>query len=258
MKKIIPTVLMSVCALAAIGGSSFAWFTENATVNATGISITASTGATLVIKEGVIDTIDNMKDGTAYKTSASLESGSQSAAKACQITSTGLVQTAKTFKEGKAPTPAYAGEAETFNDVAQIQCKAGESFVKMTAGDNVYVAGGNVSIARISSGTSNYKISTNVTFACEPDAFKLVDKALSFGIFYGSTFVSAAVGDTEPVSNVYTVNLPDVTGFTDNKVEHLALCVYYDGSNTNCYTNAALNAALKTVSFHMTAETYTA
>ena len=256
MKKIIPAVCMSLLGLAAVGTGSYAWFTANSTVTATGMTITASTGASLHIVEGyqtseatIVDTNVTFTGGKSANTGVnpvSLEFGKEGAETVDSL----KIKTPATWTTE--PTLSTAGVPATYTTVDTIDIQNGWT----ATGD--YLASGVASIYRKSdtAGSFNFRIKASV-----PGVSKAVDldKALMAGVlidsgasgaveFYPVNFSS---GLSESVATEVVVGT--LSGLENNKIYHIRFLEWYDGNNTYCTTAAAEGTLARPMSFNMEA-----
>ena len=260
MKKLIPALCMLLVAAALLGTSTYAWFSMNDTVTATGMQVKATTAASL--------TISDASDGT-YDDSITLEhTDSTTALKPATVTAT--VEGDKTSigtTTGSNPTVtdiafynlgvnqgvvnAYGQAAtKTMAEVlADDALTFGDWFVESDSTD--YVTD---SMWLKYAGEAATKIDLGIEITYTGTAVDIY-KALHVAFVVNGKWYNYDVStfDHDTSEKKITKTIEDFAGADiNNTATQVDLYVWYEGEDTDCYTNNALTTQALTINLNFT------
>ena len=264
MKKLIPALCMLLVAAALLGTSTFAWFSMNTEVEATGMKVQATTSSNLVIKNSSGDwtrsaTATYTNTNTLTPASTSTSTGVLSAAKFFYVTNSGTVD----YDTGAADADDTIFAAATVtNDAANTYVSA-NTFTIAVEGteeyDNLYVSAITVSdVTEEGDATVNSEISKALRVAVVTTS-----KAYIFAPVSGATtsykgIIAAGTGtattlstNNETITNAGTdATLGAVSASTTVDV---TVYVWYEGQDANCTSGNAVNVENLSVSVQFVA-----
>ena len=265
MKKIIPSICMLLVTAVLMGTSTYAWFSMNKTVTATGMKVKASTSSNLIISANKIENFDstnneyelNFNDGD-YTSLTPVSSANGkvfyvATEEADKPNASGLKPGAQFKAQGKA-----AENTTTYwvTKTAHIGVKGVNPFGALSV---------NAEVTHV--GTVN-------------DKTKAIYKALRIAVYYNQTAVNNAAvifgGETTTITtwaaangegavatsteNVSTVNestaIAGLSTLEVNKDYEITIVIWLEGQDTNCFadnTNAAKDLEGVTISLTFTA-----
>lgn len=249
MKKLIPALALLLVSAVMLGTSSFAWFSMNTEVAATGMQITAVTNANLYIKEGLIDSADSI-DGVV----ASMATGLHNLSPANLTDSEGTVtvQIPTDYTGGTAPTVSTAGHAVNWTPKGTFTKTTATSTLAVIADGGIgnYIAAETMTIVRKAQSASTYDVDAVVTVTL--GASSELNKALHCGFLVGNTFTQTAA-QTPAASGSATFSFNDLLdGVADNAVQKITFVIWYEGEDANCTSNNAITVSTNTVSIAFT------
>ena len=251
VKRLIPAVAMLLVSAMLLGTSTFAWFTMNDTVTAETMSIKATTNANLFIAKGASVALDAITAVavTDLNTTAA-------AVKPAEMTASGATVTVKdvaTFAVGQEATVSTAGTADTFTTIGTVNTTT----VANETGKDVanYAAVAFVSIARKQTVAETYKLTPTCTVTLPQVAGRdsNLNKALRAGLIINGAFYES--NDANTASGTATFTFSDVTGLADNTAYSVALLMWFEGEDTDCFVNNAIDLSTNTVAWSFTATT---
>lgn len=242
-KKIIPALCMLLISAVLMGTSTYAWFSMNTQVSATGMKVTANSDATyLVISDSTTlaanKTLNLNVSGTLLPVSYTT-SEIKNAANAAT-----LVEANKWFKaEGTSTSNGVAVED------SKTQLNINEASNKGTVDNKDYYVFKSFYIG-LASGSSAVQtgkgIQADVTFSAKTSSN--LNKALTVKIVYGDTDDPTAANTTQ--TYVYGAETGSVVKHASALQEDtlitttatkVTVYIYFDGEDTNCTTANAIN-----------------
>ena len=233
-RKLIPSVAMLLVSAIMLSTSSFAWFTINKEVTATGMSIKAENTANLLIENGHVGQMSGMSHSSIILSAA----GTIAPAHLTASEGTVTVQVPDTYKASSEPDFNNAGAGATwsvigttdiadasasdFTDIAQhVVCEA-MTIAKKTPGD-----------AKVATTTINAKV--NITFGEN----KGINGAIRCGFLVGKTFTPCA--DLNTLKGSKEVTFDSLITLTENTPTPVNFYVWYDGDDDQCTGANAIN-----------------
>ena len=231
-RKLIPSVAMLLVSAIMLSTSSFAWFTINKSVTATGLQIEAETTANLLIKLGHESNIANMKDSHVVMTA----SGKVAPADILEEPDGSLVvRKASTYKEASEPDFEHAGTANTWENISDAITIANDTFTNWQD----YVVGQALTVAQktASEGETSTNVKANVTFTFAQD--KGLNAAIRCGFLVGNVWTECA--DLNTTKGTVTAEFNDLLTLSDNGPTVLNFFVWYEGEDTDCTGAKALD-----------------
>ncbi len=241
MKKIIVSICTLALAAALLGTSTYAWFSMNKTVTAGSMEIKATTDANLVIAKGASVELAGIT-GTAV-TDLGVSATAVTPCDLTDATGTVTVKYPETYTTD--PTVGSAGSGATWKEIGTI--------TNTTVSDEKvkgYVAVGYVTIARKQTKTDGvYKITPSCTVTC--DKASNLNKAMRAGlIINGKLYESNDANSTGDTAITFTFS--DVTGLADNTAYSVALLLWFEGEDSDCYANNAVDLSKNTANWTFT------
>ena len=254
-KIIVPALGLLLLSTAASVTGTVAWFSANATVTASQLSVKAKVDANLFIEDGIKSDVAAVTHTSATLTGTGV-AVSQVNPVDFDSTSGLIARVPDTYSVN--PDVEEAGTASTWTTVAHLS--SGSSGAVAGVGDYLpqnYFAYGYVTIVRKQSTAANFNLSAqaDVTFGAASElnqAFRigiLVDN----GTFYESADFAA---DTANVATTLTVKLNNggavASSLADNQIHVALLLAWFEGADSDCYTNNAVDLSTNTISWSFT------
>jgi hypothetical protein len=239
VRRLIPALAMLLVAAMLLGTSTFAWFTMNDTVTAQSMAIKATTNANLFIEKDANVALENIKHVSVTNLEAS--ANSVKPAEMTNESGTVTVKAAKTYTT--APTVDTAGTAATYDTIGTVTNAAATD--AGTFHINEYAVVSFVSIARKQTTAAAYKLTPTckVTFSQKSDLNKSLRAGLIInGNYYESNDAGVAEGEA-------TFTFTDVTGLQDNTAYSAALLLWFEGEDTDCFVNNAIDLSNNTATW---------
>lgn len=242
MKKLIPALALLLVSAVMLGTSSFAWFSMNSTVTASGMQVTAVTNANLYIKEGLVNDIASITGISANLTAA----GTLKPAELTDAEGTVSVKVPESYTT--TPTVDNAGRGNTWTSKGTFTKTTTTSALNATADDGIgnYIAGETLTIVRKSQNDSGrYDVNAVVTITLGAESN--LNKALYCGFLVGNTFTQkAADNPSASTSATFTFNNL-LSNVADNTAQQITFVVWYEGEDANCTSNNAIDVSTNTV-----------
>ena len=230
-RKLIPALAMLIVSAVLLSTASFAWFTTNKEVTASSMEVKATTGANLYIAKGASVPVDGITGILVDDLGASATS-----LRPAHVVADGTgakVQDAATFKDDKDPQLGYAGEAETYTDIATVSATA---FVN--ADDNNianYAAVAFVSLARKQTTAAKFTLTATCTIDLATES--QLNKALRVAVVIDNKAYIANDVDTAADTATFSINID--SALDDNKAYSAALLIWFEGEDSDCTINNA-------------------
>ncbi len=252
-KKIVGATAALVAALALSAGSTFAWFSANTSVSATGMDVTVTVPTNLYIAAGVETDPDLITESTVNLNHGGLKLQPARVSLDDVATDTLNVEFAETFEPGDEPTITSPG-----TPTADGMVKVGTITVDKNspssneAGYEVsnYASYNQISVVRkADTDTEVYGLDATVTISGITNDTSY--KYLRVGFLNGNTFTDKGI-DVEATTTA-TIQFDDiVTGINDNTPVNFNVVIWFDGDDKDCYSNNAVNVAKLSVSISFT------
>jgi len=242
-RKLIPALAMLIVSATMMSTASFAWFSMNSTVTASGMKVQAAAPANLYIKDDFVAVSDCNDTAVTWTNGAST------------LTPTTLafdanVLTAKYPQEWTtAPTPDTAGVASTFKTVGTLTCSKDGDIAKAENASEFtsYVVYEELTVVRKVQVTAAAAYDLKATVSVENvDNTVNIWKALRVGFLtskdQGTTWNYAnATEDATLVGTTATFTEIQLgENITDNTAFSVVLVVWYEGTDADCIANNAL------------------
>ena len=248
MKKLFPAICMTLLAAALLGTSTFAWFSMNTQVTATGMQVTAKSDNTYLLISGTNSTATTIQGEGAITATLTVDDTAAKVlpcAPALNDTEVGYLTTA-----GKT----VGGEAIT---TAGVKVENDETAAAVT---NWYTATAAASNAADMKGGTARQLSTFTGYVIEKIVYLTVAKGANpahnltvtptitqkgsgSDISAAKVLVTTSDGGFAILSNEKNETKVDIKGsntaLTDKTVLTVKIYIYYDGNDTNVYTNNA-------------------
>lgn len=238
MKKLIPALCMLLVAATLLGTSTYAWFSMNEEVTASSMQIKATTDANLYIAKGA--SVDlNAITGTAV-TDLGVNASSVKPADMSDDAGTVTVRVANTYTS--APTVNSAGTAATYTDIGTVTSTASEPEVVD------YCAVGFVSIARKQTTASTFKLAPKCTVTL--DGTSNLNKALRAGLIIDGKLYES--NDANLATGTINFTFSNVEDLDDNKAYSVALLLWFEGEDSDCFVNNAIDLTNNTAEWSFT------
>ena len=251
-KIIIPALGILLLSTAASVTGTVAWFTANNTVTADTMTIKAVVSGNLFIKEGAA-----VEYAQINATHADITMTARNLNPAEMVASGGTVNvevpTNFTGEGAQAPTIDSAGHAVNFTNIGAITATTAADATKS------YVATAFVSIANKQTNASTFGLKPTCTVTVNNASFNLAG-ALRAGIIikadddsinkYFESSDASVSGQT--VTLAFNGSTQYATGLKDNVAHRVALMVWYEGEDEDCYVNNAVNLADCTATWSLT------
>lgn len=241
-KKIVGATAALVAALALSAGSTFAWFAGTTNVTATGMNIQVTVPTTLYIEKGYQISADAINKTTITMDNTAAKLSPATIKNLAGETTSVDVEIATGYSEQ--PTVGTPGKANAFDTVGTIQVDNGlQNADSYTASNYAVVELMSVVLkADASAEEATYGLDATVTVSNILDVDKS-NKFLRIGILANGKW-SIMSGDLPVASQSATVTFDDIaTSVNNNAPVNIALVVWYEGSDPDCYSNNAISVA---------------
>ncbi len=259
-KVIIPALAMIALTTAASATGTVAWFSANGVVTASTMTFKATAGANLYIAKGASVALASIT-GTAV-TDLSVDVSSAGIAP-CEMSFDSTEKTV-TIKDADGysadPTVSSAGTANSFIDIATVTStaatnKTGKDYTK-------YAAIGFVTIARKQTTGSTFKLTPKVDISFKngssvATANKL-NKCIRAGLIINNTYYESGDFVTADDATTGTYTWAAITDLSDNTAYSTALMIWYEGADSDCFANNAIDVTTNTASWTFTDTTASA
>ncbi len=252
-KKIVGATAALVAALALSAGSTFAWFSANTSVSATGMDVTVTVPTNLYIATGVQTDPDLITESTVNLNHGGLKL-QPARITPDEVTDTVLnVEFAQTFEPGQEPTITSPGTpaADGMVQVGTITVNANSPSTNEPGYEvSNYASYNQISVVRkADTDTEQYGLNASVTISGITGDTSY--KYLKVGFLNGNTWTVKGI-DGEATGTA-TIQFDDlVTGINDNTPVNFNFVIWFDGDDKDCYSNNAVNVATLSVSISFT------
>ena len=244
MKKLIPAICMLLVAASLLGTSTYAWFSMNKTVTAASLEIKATTDANLYIAKGASVAIDSITGITVTDLLVKAD-----AVKPCDLSdASGTVTVKDALTYTVDPQVGSAGSAATYTDIGTIT--ATEKTNKPDKDIVNYVAVGYVSIARKQTAAGTYTLTPSCEVTCA-NASEL-NKALRAGVIINGKLYESNDANSNGADKI-SFTFSAVTGLADNTAYSVALLLWFEGEDSDCFVNNAVSLSNNTAAWSFTA-----
>lgn len=270
MKKLIPAICMTLIAAALFATSTFAWFSMNTQVTATGMQVVAKSGNTFLLISGTNSTASAIQSEGVTTVALTVSDDQAKLYPSAPVLSEGEVAYLATDSGNKTVAGApitIAGEKVTNETTAKevtnwytaTAATSGaatidENTVKQLTNFNGYVILKTVYLTVAAGANPANNLKVTPTFA---------QKGSGSDISAAKVIVTTSDGGFAVLSNSNNGRAVDIfgsnTNLTSSTVLTVKIYIYYDGNNENVYTNNAANLTGATINlaFDVTAVTST-
>ena len=225
MKKLIPAICMLLVAASLLGTSTYAWFSMNKTVTATGMQVTAKSDSVyLLIGSGETDTLEEIQE--ANKITTALTIGTEDA----KVFPSAHETVANTTAALSAGNWYYQVADDPTASVSHSEKKVLGSLDGYVLHKVVYVT-----LAKGSSSANNLKV-TGATITSNATATGGSKTLTPVKILVTSSTAVVELDSTHTSSDT-----PLATTVTDGAVIQLDIFIYYNGADEAVYTNNIAN-----------------
>lgn len=246
-RKLIPAFCMLLVSAVLLGTSTYAWFSMNTTVTASTMTIKATTDANLYIAKGASNALDAITGTTVTDLGASATS-----VKPCDLSdAAGTVTVNDAATYNTAPTVGTAGSANTYNKIGTITQTASTNETGKDVSN--YVAVAYVTIARKQTNAATYTLTPVCTVTVPDSASSNLNKAMRAGLIINGALYES--NDADTASGTITFTFTTITGLADNTAYSVALLLWFEGEDTDCTANNAVNLTQNTASWSFEAAT---
>ena len=242
-KIIIPALGLLLLSTAASVTGTVAWFSSINSVTASSMVIKAKVGANLYIKEGASVLLDDLVGA-----SATLSADNETVSPCDMTFSTDTVTAKYPLTYGTNPTAGTAGSGATWQNVG--------TFTATTATDNsdpaldldLFCVYSYVTIARKQTTAATYDLAPTCTVSCS--AASNLNKALRAGILMNNTWIESEDKNSDGASNIaFTFNSTKIMSLADNTAYSACLLLWFEGEDSDCFTNNAITLSVNTASW---------
>ncbi len=232
-RKLIPAIAMLLTSAVMVSTSSYAWFSMNSEVTAGNMTIKATTDANLYIKEGASVDINNITG-----TTATLTAKNEAILPADMSNSSGTVTVRIPATYTTEPTVSTPGVVDTWETIGTLT--ATENKDAQTGGKDVdtYCVNEFVTIARKATNAGTYSLTPKCTVTVGSGTSAL-NRALRVGLIINGAYHESGDMNTETGSIEFTFNA--ITGLNDNTAYSACLMFWFEGEDSDCYVNNAVN-----------------
>ena len=242
-RKLLPALSMLLISALLMGSSTFAWFSMNTTVTAGNMQIKATTDANLFISKGA-SVVLNSITGTSV-TDLSVEANS---VKPCDLSdSSGTVTVNEAKDYTTAPTVGSAGTAQSYTKIGTITQTTSTNETGLDIAN--YVAVGYVTIARKQTNASTFKLTPVCKVSCG-NASEL-NKALRAGLIINGKLYESNDANSNGATEI-SFTFSEITGLSDNTAYSVALLLWFEGEDSDCFANNATSLSQNTASWSFT------
>lgn len=240
MKKLIPAIGMTLLGAALLGTSTYAWFSANKTVTATGMNLQAKADSSLLISNAV--------DGT-YSNTTLLENDVASANTYLNPVEETFSEGAYTFKKLTEQGKAYVKDDGTFAYTG-TDGKTIDDFLEATAVDNYHDSVWLKFEAPLAEGGTAPTQVVNVAATMSSEGNEEIYKA--FHVVLVNTASKAVIEDFTFSSLGTKVSGTGSITLTANTPSQVEVYGYLEGDNAACKNSNAINGAAYTVNLEFT------
>lgn len=222
MKKLIPAICMTLIAAVMLASSTFAWFSMNKTVTATGMQVTANSDSVYLLISKDNTTAEAIQAETPAPLSATLSVNASlfpSAHKTVTNTEGASTESNWYYKIADAPGASASTGSETALSDA--------NFAQYVVHQTVYIT-----VAAGSNAATNLKVSAAITAA---------DGSGSKTIAPVKVLVTTATAIAELSTTALSSDTVLAASISDTTVVAVDIFIYYDGSHSDVYTNNIVN-----------------
>lgn len=247
-RKLLPAIAMLLISAVMMSTASFAWFSMNTEVSASGMEVKATTGANLYIANGNVALAS--VTGTAVD-NLGVTATSLSPVNVVASTEKAILQIPKTWTT--APTVSTPGAAATWNKVGEITATTS---TPSTIPDSdpaeqyvisQYVASAIVTLARkqtAEGGTYNLKATCTITVPTD-NSSELNKSIRAAVVINNRVYIS---NDNGAADGTLTFDFAEnITNLTDNTAYPATLLVWYEGEDQDCTANNAVKVTNNSV-----------
>ena len=284
MKKFTTKLLMSIIAVAfafvALGTSTYAWFSMNTTVTATGMEVGAKSNSTyLLINTGDNDTVSEIRTGNLTTVSVAVanentlvlpskpKEASEIAADGVEINATSIGQ-GKYFAYGAtavtdATTAAVAANwytATSHKPGQALNFQDGNDFHSLSDNDATYLFSKYVikktvylTLAEGSNDAYHLTVTPTITLK-ETDPAQTATDITAVRVLVAVGTQTATLSTTSGEQDLYTADTDNVLSATNGTVLTADIYIYYDGSQSVVTTNNSADLAAATISLAFNVE----
>lgn len=230
-RKLVPALCMLLISAVLLGTSTFAWFSMNTTVTATGMQVTAKTDHTYLLISKTNDNLAKLQENPTHNnTEVDLTTTVSSLAPSAHDTFTNVATDAKNTEKWFTAQGSDPASKEMDTTTKKYLNTLVEGFKGYVLTESVYIT-----VTKDSKSAANLKVSevkiTNTTAADN----KTDIKPLKVLIVCGDNYI-----EVDYTGNIKT----DVTlasEVTSEKFTQVDIYIYYDGENDSVTTNNAVN-----------------
>ena len=246
MKKLIPALALLLVSAVMLGTSSFAWFSMNTTVTAGTMEVKAVANANLYIAKGASIAVDGIT-GVAVE---DLNVTKNALKPADMSDSGGTVTVREALTYTVDPTVDSAGTGATWDTIGTITQTTATGGHATKSLDN-YVASAYVSIARKQTVAATYDLTPSCTVTIEAAKSSNLNKCLRAGIIINGAFYES--NDPNVATGTITFTFSTISGLADNTAYSVALLLWYEGEDTDCFVNNATVLTANTAAWSFSA-----
>lgn len=241
-KKLIPAFCMLLVSVVLLGSSTYAWFSMNTSVTAGTMQIKATTDANLYIAKGASVDLNSIT-GTSI-TDLGVNASSVKPCDLVDAAGTVTVNDAATWTT--APTVDGAGEAATWTKIGTITNTTSTNETGKDVAN--YVAVGYVTIARKQTNAGTYKLTVVCTVTT--DKTSNLNKAMRAGLVINGALYES--NDANAIGTTIEFTFSEITGLADNTAYSAALLLWFEGADTDCTSNNAVDLSNNTANWTFT------
>lgn len=240
-KQLMAAIAMVLVAALALGSSTYAWFASNTTVTASTMEVKATTGPNLFIAKGASVAL-NAITGTTV-TDLSVSNLAISPADMSDASGTVTVRNAATYTV--APTVSSAGTAATFTDIGTLTSTTATNESQIAN----YCSSGFVTIARKQTTAGTYSLTPKCTIAFGEQSE--LNKCIRAGVIINGALYES--NDANIASGTAELTFSSINGLSDNTAYSACLIVWFEGEDSDCFSNNAVVVSTNSASWEFTA-----
>ena len=230
-RKLIPAVAMLLVSAIMLSTASFAWFSINKEVTATGMTIKANNTANLLIEKGHITTMTAMKNSSIELTAT----GTIKPTHITNVSGTLHANVPEAYKEASEPDFTNPGVANGFTSKGTTTI-ADTTF----AGVNEYVVAEAMTIAKdVPGGKQTGHSQINAVVTIKFGESKELNGAIRCGFLIGETFTECE--DQNTITGNKAITFTNLLSLTDNTPTAINFFVWYEGEDSQCTAASAIN-----------------
>ena len=245
-KIVIPALGLLLLSTAASVTGTVAWFSSINTVTASTMTIKATVGANLYIAKGASVALASLT-GNAV---TDLESSSTAVSPADMSHTTGTVTVRYATGYSTAPTQDSAGTGNAWQAAGTLTVTTATDNASPALHLNDYCVYSYVTIARKQTSAGTYDLTPACTITC--GASSLLNKSLRCGLLMNDQWIKSDDMDTASGAIAFTFNNQKVTSLEDNTAYSACLVVWFEGEDSDCFTNNAIDLSTNTASWTFT------